>query len=55
MDEFVETLWPEVAAMKAAQLNRQRMVLDQYRDSPFVLVKNEREDGTMGVDLITRE
>jgi len=55
MEEFVETLWPEIAALKSAQLEHQKGVLDHYKDQPFVLIKKQGPDGSMGVDLMPRE
>lgn len=55
MEEFIDVLWPEVAALKQAQLEHQKGVLDQYRGAPLVLVKKEDAFGNMGVDLIRAE
>lgn len=55
LDRFVETLWPEIAKLKAAQLRHQKAVLAEYRDKPFALVKKQDAEGNMGVDLVPTE
>jgi len=55
MDEFVETLWPEVAELKKAQLRHQKGVLESYKNAPFVLNRKYDAEGNMALDLVPKE
>ena len=51
LEEFIDCMWPEVASLKAAQLEHQRSVLEGFRDTPFTLGVHEDPEGKITVDL----
>ena len=50
-EAFAKDLWPEIETMNKMAIERQKKVLDQWRDRPIPLRIREGLDGSMDISM----